>query len=86
MKFHLLLPRVEPEKVEVPTRCPYSGCGGRRLRWHQDVPKAIRDTKYEQVFAHRYQCLRVQADLSSVSVRSKSSANVLDAGNGCRWA
>lgn len=58
MKLHLLLPRVEPEKVEVPTRCPYSGCGGRRLRWHQDVPKAIRDTKYEQVFAHRYQCLK----------------------------
>ena len=58
MKLQLLLPRVEPEKLAAPPKCPYEGCGGKRLRWHQDVKKAIRDTKYEQVPAQRYQCLK----------------------------
>ncbi|MDQ6659590.1 MAG: IS66 family transposase [Chloroflexota bacterium] len=60
MKLHLVLPRVEPDKVATPTRCPYQGCDGKRLRWHQEVAKAIRDTKYEQVQAQRYQCLKCQ--------------------------
>jgi transposase-like protein len=58
MKLHLLLPRVEPDKLEAPKGCPYQGCDGKRVRWHQDVKKAIRDTKYEQVPAQRYQCLK----------------------------
>lgn len=58
MKLQLLLPRVEPEKLEEPKVCPYEGCGGKRVRWHQDVKKALRDTKYEQVPAQRYQCLK----------------------------
>lgn len=58
MKLHLLLPQVEPDQLTTPTRCPYQGCGGKRVRWHQDVTKAIRDTKYEQVLAQRYQCLK----------------------------
>ena len=57
MKLQLLLPPVEPDKLTAPSQCPYEGCGGKRVRWHQDVKKAIRDTKYEQVPAQRYQCL-----------------------------
>ncbi len=77
MKLHLLLPRVEPETLVEPTTCPYAGCDGKRLRWHQDVPKAIGDTKYEQVLAQRYQCLRVQTNVSRLSTRRELSTNLV---------
>src|SRR6266487_248048 len=58
MRLHLLLPTVKPEKITEPVRCPLPNCGGRRFRFHQPVIKAVRDTQYQQVQAHRYQCLK----------------------------
>lgn len=58
MRLHLLLPTVKPEQIPEPVRCPLPNCGGRRFRLHQPVVKAVRDTQYQQVQAHRYQCLK----------------------------
>ncbi len=58
MRLHLLLPTVKPEQITEPTRCPLPNCGGKRFRLHQPVTKVVRDTQYQQVQAHRYQCLK----------------------------
>jgi len=58
MRLRLLLPRVEPSEMTAPTLCPYEGCEGRHFRFHQAVPKALRDTVYPEVRAQRYACLR----------------------------
>jgi hypothetical protein len=60
MRLYLLLPKVEPEKWEEPTRCVYPGCAGRRFRLHQPVKKPLRDTIYQEVQVYRYQCLKCQ--------------------------
>ncbi len=60
MRLLLILPRVEPDEIQPPERCPNKGCKGRRFRFHQAVTKAVRDTQYAQVIAHRYQCLTCQ--------------------------
>jgi len=58
MRLHLLLPKVKPEKIAVPSKCPFANCEGRGFRLHQPVRKALRDTVYQQVEVHRYQCLK----------------------------
>lgn len=58
MRLHLLLPKVNPEKIAVPSKCPLAPCEGRRFHLHQPVSKALRDTVYQQVEVHRYQCLK----------------------------
>jgi transposase-like protein len=60
MRLHLLLPKVEPEKWEEPTRCVYPGCAGKRFRLHQPVKKPLRETIYQEVQVYRYQCLKCQ--------------------------
>lgn len=60
MRLQMLLPKVEPDHLVLPTQCPYKGCAGTHFREHQTVGKAVRDTHYEQVVARRYQCLRCQ--------------------------
>jgi hypothetical protein len=60
MRLQMLLPKVEPEYFALPTHCPYEGCPGTHFREHQVVAKAVRDTRYEQVAARRYECLRCQ--------------------------
>ena len=57
MRLRIVLPKVKPEVMAVPTRCVYPDCGG-KVRLRQRVTKALRDTVYEQVQVHRYQCLR----------------------------
>ena len=59
MRLHLThrVPRVEREHVVPPTTCPYARCGGQHFRLHQRVNKPVRDTVYEDVTAHRYECL-----------------------------
>ncbi len=57
MRLLLILPRVEPGEIATPDRCPTPGCRGKRFRFHQAVPKAVRDTHYPRVTAHRYECL-----------------------------
>ncbi len=58
MRLHLIQPRVEPEEIKPPSECPYEDCDGTRFQFLQEVEKPLRDTKYSQVVAHRYQCLR----------------------------
>jgi transposase-like protein len=58
MRLQLILPRVEPSKMEVPSICPYQSCQGRHFRHHQVVDKAVKDTLFDAVSAQRYKCLR----------------------------
>ncbi len=58
MRLRILLPKVNPEAITVPTHCAYAGCGGRKFHVHQEVRKALRDTVYQEVQVPRYQCLR----------------------------
>jgi len=58
MRLRIVLPKVNPEAVPVPSRCVYEGCGGRKFHLRQQVVKALRDTVYQQVQVPRYQCLR----------------------------
>jgi transposase-like protein len=58
MRLHLLLSKVDPKEINEPAECVYVGCGSKRLHLHQPVKKALRDTKHQQVEAHRYRCLK----------------------------
>jgi transposase-like protein len=58
MRLRIVLPKVNPEAIAVPTECVYAGCDGRTFHLHQEVTKALRDTVYHEVQVHRYQCLR----------------------------
>lgn len=58
MRLQLILPQVGPTKIEPPSCCPYEGCDGQHFQFHQAVEKPLRDTRYSEVEAHRYACLR----------------------------
>ena len=57
MRLHLLLAKVEPKAMPVPSKCADPKCSGKRVQLHQPVKKAVRDTVHEQVEVHRYRCL-----------------------------
>jgi hypothetical protein len=63
MRLGIVLPKVNPEAIEVPTRCAYAGCSGRKLYLRQEVAKALRDTVFQEVQVHRYQCLKCKRTL-----------------------
>ncbi len=58
MRLRIVLPKVNPEAITVPSRCAYAGCGGRKVHLRQEVAKPLRDTVYQEVQVHRYQCLK----------------------------
>jgi transposase-like protein len=58
MRLQMVLPKVDPEAIPQPSQCGYADCSSQQVRLHQPVTKAVRDTKYEQVEAHRYRCLK----------------------------
>jgi hypothetical protein len=58
MRLQMILPKVEPDQIKAPEKCPEAGCQGRHFQFLQAVPKAVRDTVYDGVAAHRYKCLR----------------------------
>ncbi len=58
MRLRIILAKVNPEAIVVPSRCAYAGCGGRKFHLRQEVAKALRDTVYDQVQVRRYQCLK----------------------------
>jgi transposase-like protein len=58
MRLQLILPRVELSEMNLPSVCPYESCQGRHFRHHQEVDKPLKDTEYDAVSAHRYECLR----------------------------
>lgn len=57
MRLLMRLPVVDPTVLPAPQHCPY-GCGGQHFHLRQTVSKPLRDTRLEQVPAHRYGCLR----------------------------
>jgi transposase-like protein len=60
MRLRILLAKVNPEAIPVPTRCTYPGCGGRKVHLRLEVTKSLRDTVYHEVQVHRYECLKCQ--------------------------
>ena len=58
MRLKMILPEVVPTEIRRPLLCPYKGCGGRHFRLHQVVEKPLRDTRYPEVEACRYECRR----------------------------
>lgn len=54
MRLRILLPKVNPEAITVPTRCVYTGCSGRKFHLRQKGTKSLRDTVYQEVQVHRY--------------------------------
>jgi transposase-like protein len=60
MRLHLLLSKVDPKAMPVPTKCAYADCTSKQVRLHQPVSKALRDTVHHQVEVHRYRCLKCQ--------------------------
>ena len=58
MRLRIVLPKVNPETITVPTHCVYTGCRGSKFHLRQEVAKPLRDTVYHEVQVHRYQCLK----------------------------
>lgn len=56
-RLSLILPNMDLQRPIAPTRCPYDDCQSTNLRLHQEVVKPLRDTRYQQVVAYRYQCM-----------------------------
>ncbi len=86
MRLKLILPVVDPKKITKPEKCFYAECGGEYFKMRQEVKKSIRDSKYGEVQARRYECMKcgrtfrvypqgVQA--SQVSQRVKGMAVML---------
>ena len=44
MRLRILLPKVKPEAITVPTQCAYAGCEGKKFYLRQQVSKPLRDT------------------------------------------
>jgi transposase-like protein len=68
MHLNVRLSKVEPLHIEPPKHCPLpdpknpkSKCNGTHFKEHQwNCRKPIRDTRYHQVTARRYRCLKCQ--------------------------
>jgi transposase-like protein len=58
VRLHLLLPKVDPKAIAVPSKCGYADCASKQVQLHQPVSKALRDTVHHQVQVHRYRCLK----------------------------
>jgi len=58
MRLNLILPVVNPEQMTKPEKCPYKKCGGKHFKIRQEVKKAVRDSKYEEVRALRCECMK----------------------------
>lgn len=86
MRLNLILPVVNPAEHKKPTECCYANCEGKYFKVHQEVDKAVRDSKYTQVHAVRYMCLKCKRTFrvypqgiqaSQVSQRVKGTAVML---------
>jgi hypothetical protein len=51
MRLQLIVPKVEPSKIEEPSRCRYRGCRRRRFDLWQNVRKPVRDTEIQTATA-----------------------------------
>jgi len=59
MRIQVNLPKVEPDRYDMPGTCPY-GCGGHYFKAHglQGEVKPLRDPQHQAVLCHRYACVR----------------------------
>lgn len=58
MRLHLLLSKMNPKVMPVPTTYVYVNRTSKQVRLHQPVSKSLRDTVYQQVEVHRHRCLK----------------------------
>ena len=58
MRIKLILPVVIADEYTEPQGCPKPGCEGKVLRQRQVVRKNLRDGRYKEVEARRYECMR----------------------------
>jgi transposase-like protein len=58
MRLNLILPKVVPDQIVLPPKCPRRNCPGKHFKLLQAVNKPIRDSQYEGVQALRYECLK----------------------------
>lgn len=58
MRIRMYLPRVEPDKYDMPTVCPYDECEGEHFKLHQrHCRRAVQDPEHNEVEVRRYRCL-----------------------------
>jgi transposase-like protein len=68
MHLSVRLPKVEPDSIQAPVRCPFRigkhksrPCTGRHFKLHQlNCDKPLRDLRHPRVQAQRYRCLSCQ--------------------------
>jgi transposase-like protein len=60
MRIEVRLPRIEPERYDMPKRCPYEKCDGRHHKPYglKGEEKAIRDLRHRGVLSYRRRCLK----------------------------
>jgi len=70
MRLHLLLAKVEPKAMPVPSKCGYANCTSKQVRLHQPVKKALRDTVHKPRGSASLSLSQMPAHLSGVSAWS----------------
>jgi len=84
MRFHLLLPKVDPKAMPVPSKCGYADCMSHQVRLHQPVSKGLRDTVHHQVQVHRSRCLKCKRTFRVYPAGVTHAASVLIESKGWR--
>jgi len=58
MRIQVRLPKIQPDKFDLPKQCPYEGCSGDTFKSHgcKGEAKAVRDTDHDEVTSHRFKC------------------------------
>jgi hypothetical protein len=70
MRLHVLLPKVDPKGLAVPSKCGYPDCSSKQVQMHQPVQKALRDTVHKPRRSASLSVPQMQAHLSRLSKRS----------------
>ena len=58
MRIQVRLPKIQPDKFELPDQCPYECCSGDHFKRHgrRGEAKSVRDTDYREVTSRRFRC------------------------------
>src|SRR5512142_9220 len=70
MRLHLLLAKVEPKAILVPSKCAYPNCTSKRVQLHQPVKKALRDTVHKPGGSASLSRPQMRAHLPGLAARS----------------
>ncbi len=71
MRLHLLLPKVDPKALPVPSKCVYPDCTSQQVRFHQPVKKALRDTVHKPRGSASLSLSQMRAHVPGVSAWSQ---------------